>query len=72
MASGPTSRLVIPLARLITDDYVAGTYNQIDLVYPRFVSTLVQRPTVERLLPVEPSEDTAGHSRQPVHLRAER
>ena len=45
---------------------------QIDLVYPRFVSTLVQRPTVERLLPIEPTEDTRGHPGQPVHLRAER
>ena len=51
---------VIPLARLLTDDYVAGTYNQIDLIYPSFVSTLVQRPSVERLLPVEPTDDTEG------------
>jgi F-type H+-transporting ATPase subunit gamma len=56
----PTFASVIPLARLITDDYIAGTYASIDLVYPRFVSTLVQRPVVERLLPIEPSEDTEG------------
>lgn len=51
---------VIPLARLLTDDYVAGEYSQIDLIYPRFVSTLVQRPVVEKLLPVDPSKDTQG------------
>ena len=56
----PDFASVIPLARLLTDDYVAGTYRQIDIVYPRFVSTLVQRPVVERLLPVEPSDDTEG------------
>jgi F-type H+-transporting ATPase subunit gamma len=56
----PTFASVLPLARLLTDDYVAGTYSRIDLVYPRFVSTLVQRPTIDRLLPVEPSEDTEG------------
>jgi F-type H+-transporting ATPase subunit gamma len=56
----PDFAAVLPLARLITDDFVSGTYSRIDLVYPRFVSTLVQRPTVDRLLPVEPSDDTEG------------
>jgi F-type H+-transporting ATPase subunit gamma len=53
----PSFSAVVPLARLLTDDYLAGTYSQIDLVYPRFISTLVQRPIVDRLLPVEPSSD---------------
>jgi F-type H+-transporting ATPase subunit gamma len=56
----PAFSAVVPLARLLTDDYVAGTYSAIDIVYPRFVSTLSQKPVVERLLPVEPSEDTEG------------
>ncbi|HWH23336.1 MAG TPA: ATP synthase F1 subunit gamma [Candidatus Limnocylindria bacterium] len=54
----PSFAQVVPLARLLTDDYLAGTYSQIDLVYPHFISTLSQRPVVDRLLPVEPS-DTA-------------
>src|SRR5918992_2205177 len=48
---------VIALARLLTDDYLAGTYSAIDLIYPRFHSTLVQRPVVDSLLPVDPSDD---------------
>jgi F-type H+-transporting ATPase subunit gamma len=56
----PNFAAVLPLSRLLTDDFVAGTYSRIDLIYPRFVSTLVQRPTVDRLLPVEPTEDTEG------------
>jgi F-type H+-transporting ATPase subunit gamma len=56
----PTFAEILPLARLITDDFLAGTYTRVDLVYPRFVSTLVQRPEVERLLPIEASEDTEG------------
>jgi F-type H+-transporting ATPase subunit gamma len=51
---------VLPLARLVSDDYLAGTYSTVDLVHPTFVSTLVQRPVLERLLPIEPSQDTAG------------
>jgi F-type H+-transporting ATPase subunit gamma len=56
----PTFSDVLPLARLVTDDFVAGTYDRVDVIYSRFVSTLVQRPVIERLLPVEPSEDTHG------------
>ena len=52
----PTFASVVSLARLLTDDYVAGNYDAIDLIFPRFVSTLVQRPVVDRLLPVKPTD----------------
>ncbi len=50
---------ILPLARLISDDFLAGTYVKVHLLYPGFVSTLVQRPEMKRLLPVKPSSDTA-------------
>ena len=56
----PNFAAVVPVARLLTDDFVDGTYSRIDLVYPRFVSTLVQRAVVEQLLPIQPSDDTDG------------
>jgi F-type H+-transporting ATPase subunit gamma len=56
----PSFADVLPLARLITDDYVAGAYDRVDVVYSRFVSTLVQKPSMEQLLPVVPSGDTDG------------
>lgn len=56
----PTFASVLPLARLVTDDFLAGTYSSVDIVHPRFVSTLVQRPTVEPLLPIVPAPDTDG------------
>jgi F-type H+-transporting ATPase subunit gamma len=56
----PSFADVTPLTRLISDDFLAGTYARIDLVYPRFVSTLVQRPDLDQLLPIRPSEDTHG------------
>src|SRR5687767_13842176 len=43
---------VLPLARLITDDFLANTYARVDVIYNRFVSTLVQRPEMIQLLPV--------------------
>ena len=56
----PTFADVLPLARLVTDDYLAGTYGRIDIIYSHFVSTLVQRPTLSQLLPIRPAEDTVG------------
>ena len=56
----PTFADVLPLARLVTEDFLGGGYSQVDIIYSRFVSTLVQRPEMERLLPFQPSEDTAG------------
>ena len=56
----PSFADVLPLARLITDAYLAEEYSRIDIVYTLFVSTLVQKPMLAPLLPVEPSEDTEG------------
>jgi F-type H+-transporting ATPase subunit gamma len=56
----PSFADVTPLTRLITDDFLAGTYDRIDLVFPTFVSTLVQRPVLEPLLPIQPATDTDG------------
>jgi F-type H+-transporting ATPase subunit gamma len=56
----PSFADVIPLARLITDDYLAGKFNRVDIVYNRFVTTLTQRAESFVLLPIEPSDDTRG------------
>ena len=56
----PTFADTLPIARLVSDDFVSGTYDRVDIVYSKFVSTLVQRPVVDQLLPVVPSADTAG------------
>lgn len=55
----PSFADILPLARLISDDFLAGTYAVVDLIHPAFVSTLVQRPEMKRLLPIEPNEDNA-------------
>jgi F-type H+-transporting ATPase subunit gamma len=56
----PTFADVLPLARLISDDFLAGKYGRIDIVYSRFISTLSQKPVIDQLLPIEASEDTEG------------
>ena len=56
----PSFADVLPLARLITDDYLTGTYDRVELVYAEFISTLTQRPRMDALLPIHPSADTRG------------
>jgi F-type H+-transporting ATPase subunit gamma len=47
---------VIPIARVIMDSFVSGQIDRALLVYPRFISTLSQRPEVVQLLPIERQE----------------
>ncbi len=54
----PTSADIVPIARMVIDGYLAGDFDEVQLVYPEFVNTLTQRPTAVRLLPVVLPEDT--------------
>jgi F-type H+-transporting ATPase subunit gamma len=56
----PTFADVLPLARLISDAYVAGEVDRVDLIHTTFVSTLAQHPSQEQLLPVQPTADLEG------------
>jgi F-type H+-transporting ATPase subunit gamma len=55
---------VIPIARVIMDSFVSGAIDRALLVYPRFVSTLTQRPEVVQLLPIEPPQAAGTDQRQ--------
>jgi len=56
----PSFADVLPLGRLVTEDFITGTYGRVDVVYAKFLSTLAQRPQLDQLLPIRPAEDTAG------------
>jgi len=56
------------IARTITDAYMAQELDQVFLVYPRFVSTLSQTPTVVQLLPVEPPEGVVAEGPIPQYI----
>lgn len=45
---------IYPLAHLVTAEYHSGKYQKVFLLYNEFVSTLVQKPKVKQLLPIEP------------------
>jgi len=52
----PVVEDTLPISRMIIDQFTAGEMDEVYLGYTRFVSTVVQRPVVEKLLPVEPGE----------------
>ena len=45
----------LPISRIIIDDYTNGVIDAAYLAYAEFVSTMVQRPVVQPILPVEPA-----------------
>jgi F-type H+-transporting ATPase subunit gamma len=49
----PSFADVTPIARLVTEDFLAGTYDRIEIAFSTFVNTLVQRPVIRTVLPVE-------------------
>jgi len=51
----PTLLETLPISRVVIDDYASGDVDKVYLAYPRFVTTMVQRPVMETLLPVEPT-----------------
>ena len=59
----PSFADVTPIARLVTADFLAEKYDEIDIAYSTFVSTLAQRPQIDRLLPVERPEMGEEHQR---------
>ncbi|MDQ4036588.1 MAG: ATP synthase F1 subunit gamma [Chloroflexota bacterium] len=57
----PSFADVTPIARLVTDDFLGEKYDEIDIAYSTFVSTLAQKPEIDTILPVvspEMGEDT--------------
>jgi F-type H+-transporting ATPase subunit gamma len=51
----PTMLDTLPISRIVIEDYSSGEVDQVYLAYPRFVSTMIQKPTLELLLPIEPA-----------------
>jgi F-type H+-transporting ATPase subunit gamma len=54
----PKITAIMPVARIIMEDFSAGRIDAAFVVYPRFVNTLTQRVTVHQILPVVPAEGT--------------
>lgn len=46
----------LPISRVVIDDYINGKYDAVYLLYTNFVNTLTVRPTLVKLLPIDPGE----------------
>ena len=64
----PEYDAIIPIARVVMDSYLDGVMDVCYLVYPKFVSTLSQRPEVVQILPITGGGDgeQAGQGQRPV------
>jgi F-type H+-transporting ATPase subunit gamma len=51
----PSTVELSPIARLVIDDFTNGVFDKVYLGYTEFINTLVQRPVIRPLLPVEPA-----------------
>jgi F-type H+-transporting ATPase subunit gamma len=50
----------MPISRVVIDDYSNGEVDLVYLAYPNFISTMVQKPTIQTLLPIEPAKLPPG------------
>jgi F-type H+-transporting ATPase subunit gamma len=50
-----TMQETMSISRVVIEDYSKGEADLVYLAYPRFISTVVQKPTIEVLLPIEPA-----------------
>ena len=68
----PSLTDVTPIARLVIEEYTQERVDAVFLVYAQFVSTTVQRPVVEPLLPVVPAnlrpQEAVGYIYEPESL----
>jgi len=50
----------MPISRVVIDDYSNGEADLVYLAYPDFISTMVQKPMIQTLLPIEPGKLPPG------------
>jgi F-type H+-transporting ATPase subunit gamma len=55
LSTRTTFKDVLPVSKLVTDSFFAGTYDHVVLLYTDFVSPLIQEPTLKVLLPFSKS-----------------
>lgn len=52
----PSMLDTLTISRIIIDDYTKGVFDLVYLVYARFINTMLQKPVMQQLLPVEPAK----------------
>ena len=66
----------LPISRVIIDDYSNGFIDLVYLAYARFISTTLQKPILQQILPIEPATLPRGqvdyiYEPDPAHVLGE-
>ncbi len=60
MPDNPTAYDVHPVARILVDDYTDMKFDEVVMIYTKYVSTVKQDPVVKPLLPIKPAEPSVS------------
>jgi len=58
----PSVADVLPVARIVIDDYTNAVVDQVYLCYTQFVTTVTQKPMLWQLLPIEGAAEPGRHT----------
>jgi F-type H+-transporting ATPase subunit gamma len=67
MGDYPSFDDIRPIARLLMDEYTSGGVDGVYLIFPLFVNTMVQRPEVRQVLPIEVPRGASAGSLQYIY-----
>ncbi len=60
LSASPSILEITPIVRAAIDDFLAGDFDEVYIVYTDFINTLRQEPTVVRLLPLSGRGESIG------------
>ncbi len=52
----------LPISHIIIEEFSKANVDEVYLAYSRFVNTIVQKPVIDRILPVEPASIPSGQN----------
>lgn len=63
-----SSQEIRPLARLVIDEFRSGRYDRVVLAYTDYLSTVLQKPRIRQLLPLERDPSLGATSAEPASV----
>jgi len=63
----PSVSDVLPVARIVVEDYTAGLVDEVYISYTQFINTVSQKPAMVKLLPIEPAVFEAGKNNEYIY-----
>jgi len=67
LSDKPSVADILPVARIVVDDYTAGLVDEVYVSYTSFVNTVSQKPAIFKLLPIEPAVFEAGKNNEYIY-----